>query len=284
MLPLQPGTKHPLTSHGSVVRGQKSQGYKDGSSDLVTVFKWWRRYPNANIAIVCGASGLVVLDVDAYRDGEEDLRRLEGEWGALPTTVEALSGGGGRHLLFNHPGGELVGKLPLDVDAKDRGIDVKDFGYIVASPSTHPDTRRAYEWSVDGHPDDVDIADLPAKWITALQSGASKQSLPRSPGQDHDDPLRRIPASEYVARLTGREIQRGGLFTCPWHAGGDEWDPSLKVEGELWACHGCPPILGKRALGGNVYDMAGIIAGYAIPLRGGDYLDVRERLRRLFKV
>ena len=101
---------------------------------------------------------------------------------------------------------------------------------------------------------------------------------------DQQDPLRNIPASVYVARLTGRQLQRGGLFCCPFHANGEEWEPSLKVDGTMWACHGCPPVLGMKALGGNVFTFAALLAGYPIPPRGVDFLDVETRLRRFFRV
>jgi hypothetical protein len=247
-------------------------GKDDSSSNLVQVLSWWLKAPNANVGVVANASGLVIIDVDDRNGGFDTLATLESEHGRLPKTVSAISGGGGAHFYFNHPGGLLRGTLG-------DGIDVKDHGYALAPPSIH-DSGRRYEW--DEHPDETAVADLPDPWLTLLKYGASKEKLPRSPGQDHTDPLRRIPASEYVARLTGREMQRGGLFQCPFHAGGEEWEPSLKVDGTVWACHGCPPILGKRAFGGNIMDLGGILAGYAVPLRGADYLDVRTRLKKLW--
>jgi len=55
-----------------------------------------------NIAIVTGsASGFWVLDVDPEKGGEaSSLAQLVAAYGPLPTTVEAITGGGGRHLLL----------------------------------------------------------------------------------------------------------------------------------------------------------------------------------------
>lgn len=267
VIPIKPRSKAPLVR-------LVPHGKDDASSDLLTVYRWWLMAPAANVAIVAHASGLVVLDVDERNDGFETLAELESEWGVLPTTVSAVSGGGGMHYYFRHPGGVLRGSLGA-------GIDVKDHGYTLAPPSVH-DSGRRYAW--DEHPDETEVASLEGPWLSLLEYGASKEKVARSPGQGKVHPLLLIPAAEYVARLTGRELQRGNVFTCPWHAGGDEWDPSLKVEGELWACHGCPPILGKRALGGNIFDFAGLFAGYAVPLRGGDYLDIKARLEKVFKL
>jgi hypothetical protein len=263
VLPLHPHAKAPL---GRLVKNGKD----DATSDLATVLKWWLKVPQANIGVVGRPSGLLILDVDDRNDGFDTLAELEGELGALPRTVSAISGGGGAHMYFTHPGGTLKGTLG-------HGIDIQDHRYVVAPPSRHPD-GGAYVW--DNDVSDTAVVALPDPWLEALKYGASKPMVARSPGQL--DPLRLIPAAEYVARLTGREIQRGDVFQCPFHAGGQEWDPSLKVESDLWACHGCPPILGKRALGGTIYDLAGLLAGYPVPLRGGDYLDIKERLKKIW--
>lgn len=265
VLPLHPHAKAPL---GRLVK----TGKDEATSDLAQVLRWWLKVPNANIGVVGRPSGLLILDIDDRNDGFATLAELEGELGVLPKTVSAVSGGGGAHLYFEHPGGTLKGTLG-------HGIDIQDHRYVVAPPSKHPE-GGAYVW--DEAPEERDVARLPDPWLEALDYGALRGDVARTPSQDHPDPLRRIPAATYVARLTGREMHRGNLFTCPFHAGGEEWEPSLKVEDCLWSCHGCPPILGKRAMGGVIYDLAGLLAGYPVPLRGADYLDVRTRLRRIF--
>ena len=57
VVPIQPGTKNP----GSLV-GAGWPGL--ATDDLDTVRDWWRRWPDAGIAIHVGGSGLVVIDVD----------------------------------------------------------------------------------------------------------------------------------------------------------------------------------------------------------------------------
>src|ERR1019366_5905262 len=47
--------KHPRTAHG----------FKDATIDAGQIGEWWRKWPNANIAIPTGGiSGFLVLDVD----------------------------------------------------------------------------------------------------------------------------------------------------------------------------------------------------------------------------
>src|SRR5690349_20015718 len=115
--------KHPRTAHG----------LKDATIDEAQIRNWWAVSPNANVGIVTGAqSGLVVLDIDPRNGGEESLADLERQHGVLPQTIESLTGGGGQHFFFQHPGGSIKSKPIAE------GVDVKaDGGYVVAPPSSH---------------------------------------------------------------------------------------------------------------------------------------------------
>jgi hypothetical protein len=124
--------KHPRTLHG----------LKDASTDPDVITKWWEAWPEANVGVVTGKiSGLVVLDVDPRASGDKSLAELEREHGSLPTTLEARTGGGGRHIVFAYPAGGVrtrIGLMP--------GLDLKsDGGYFVAPPSLHASGGR-YEW------------------------------------------------------------------------------------------------------------------------------------------
>lgn len=265
-MPLRPKGKAPL---GALV----PHGKDDATTDLATALGWWRRAPRANVGIVCGPSGFIALDVDPRNGGDDTLHELEVELGELPLTIESHSGGGGRHLLFRHPGGQLVG-------IAGEGLDVKDAGYIVAPPSIHPETGRPYAWSVDGDPDEVELAELPERWLQRLRPRVTRD-LDLNLKVDHGDPLRTIPAAVYVPKLSGREASRTGFVQCPFHKGGQERTPSLGMDGTLWACYGaCQPLGGKRVMGGNVYDFAGLLWDYPLPLRGTDFIEAKGRIAR----
>ena len=245
-------------------------GKNDSSADLATVFGWWRASPDANVGLNCEASGFVVLDVDPRNCGDDTLYVLITDLGKLPITVESFTGGGGQHILFKHPGGSFRASLGP-------GLDIKDAGYIVAPPSMHP-SGRAYTWSVDGDPAEVELADLPEAWLSRMRRPVATE--PRQLNDDTDDDLRRIPAQVYVEKLTGRSADFCGWLTCPFHKDGHERTPSFKVEGSLWSCFGaCEPLNGQQVLGGNVYTLAGLLWGYAMPLGGSDFMECRERLR-----
>lgn len=125
-----------------------------------TLRDWFHRSPDYNVAIVTGAlSGLVVVDVDPRHGGDNSLRRLEKEHGALPKTMESITGGGGRHLYFSHPGGEIHNRANIEP-----GIDLRgDGGCIVAPPSVHPSGKR-YRWKKGHGPGQVKPARLP-DWL-----------------------------------------------------------------------------------------------------------------------
>ncbi|MGE5089911.1 MAG: bifunctional DNA primase/polymerase [Candidatus Levyibacteriota bacterium] len=126
------------------------------------VDQWFRRWPDANIGIVCGrVSGLVVVDVDPRHGGERSLRELERAFGPLPRSVEAATGGGGRHLYFAHPGGTVTNRVGVAP-----GIDLRaDGGCVVAPPSVHASGRR-YAWVAAQGPGECPLAPAPA-WIGA---------------------------------------------------------------------------------------------------------------------
>lgn len=127
---------------------------------------WFADHPDANIGIVTGVvSELIVIDIDPAHGGDDSLTELERRHGPLPRTVEVLTGGGGRHFYFRHPGGVVHNKVGLAP-----GIDLRgDGGVIVAPPSIHPSGRR-YEWEVSHHPDDTRLARMPA-WLLLLSEG-----------------------------------------------------------------------------------------------------------------
>jgi hypothetical protein len=83
-------------------------GLKSGTLDEQIIKGWWARWPDANVGIVTGeTSGLVVLDVDPKNDGHESLEELQEINGRLPDTAETITGSGGRHILFEHPGRKI---------------------------------------------------------------------------------------------------------------------------------------------------------------------------------
>jgi len=151
VLPVRARDKRPL------IRWEALQTKKPSDSELA---EWFRRWPDANIGIVTGEiSNLIVIDVDPQHGGDDSLERLQERFGSLPPTVEAATGGGGRHLYFAHPAVLVRNRAGLA-----QGIDLRgDGGYVVAPPSVHPSGQR-YAWMPGRSPQDMSPASLP-RWL-----------------------------------------------------------------------------------------------------------------------
>src|SRR3546814_16558671 len=64
----------------------------------------FRRWPDANLAVVTGAiSDIVVIDIDAPHGGEADLQLLEDDAGPIHSQLDPTTGTGGRPPPFPHP-------------------------------------------------------------------------------------------------------------------------------------------------------------------------------------
>lgn len=117
------------------------------TDDLTQLRAWHKQWPTCNWAVSC--DGLVVVDVDSHKGGDEALGAWELEHGALPPTYTVRTPRGGRHLYYRSPkplrnGTNLLGS----------GVDIRaHHGYVVAPPST---VGGKYEVIRD-----IDIAEAP---------------------------------------------------------------------------------------------------------------------------
>ena len=140
-----------------IVRWQRFQ-HEAPTKEQIT--EWFERWPSANLAVVTGeVSGLVVLDIDPKHEGAKSLAGLEQRHGKLPATVESVTGGGGRHFYFAHPGREVRNRAGIAP-----GIDIRgDGGCIIVPPSVHPSGKR-YRWKPGHAPGAIDLARMPI-WL-----------------------------------------------------------------------------------------------------------------------
>jgi len=167
---------------------------------------WLSRFRNANIGLVTGAvSGLAVVDVDPQHGGSESLADLERRFGQLPATVEAATGGGGRHLYFEHPGGVVHNRVGLAP-----GIDLRgDGGCVVAPPSVHPN-GNPYTWAARRSPDEVRLFPIPYWLLQLVAPSGTRAAQPL----EHWRALVRDGVSEgernnTLASLTGHLLWHG---------------------------------------------------------------------------
>ncbi len=192
--------KHPLTK----------RGVKDASKDPAQIIKWWQRWPWANVGVATGqVSGLFVLDIDGEA-GEESLRGLEAEHGKLPDTVEQLTGSGGRHLLFKHPAGQVIGNKVRIAP----GLDVRgEGGYIVVAPSTHASGRQ-YAWEVSSRPGEVEVAEAPGWLLGLLREESPRRRLAPEEWQvDIPEGQRNVELTRRAGSLLAKGIPPGEVLT-----------------------------------------------------------------------
>ena len=127
--------KHP---HSRLV----PKGVEDATKNREKV-KLWFASNDLNIGILTGSeSGLLVLDVDTDKGGNESLATLESRYGKFDA-IEAVTGSGGKHLVMQYPKGRRIAHW---VNELAPGLFVRATGdYIVACPSRHASGGR-YEW------------------------------------------------------------------------------------------------------------------------------------------
>lgn len=244
VFPVMPRDKKPLTKNG----------FKAATLDYTTICSWWKRWPDANIGIPTGkASGFIVLDIDAHKNGFESLKALEGKYGVFPDTMESVTGKGGRHKFFCY---RKEIDIRNSVEMLGAGLDIRgNGGYVVAPPSIHSSGRtyKKLENSIDWP--------VPApEWFLALLQTSTKKTAQKGNKKTSASAtaqpkltvlcrgVREGKRNDSLARLAGGllRFQRGYL------------DPELVLELLLaWNDARCYPSLSRREVMQVVNSIAG---------------------------
>jgi putative DNA primase/helicase len=183
------------------------KGLLNATVDTILINRWWDAGTPYNIGIRTGkVSGIVVIDVDPRHGGDESLAQLEAEHGDLPPTWRVITGAGGQHIYFQHPGGTVpnsAGKLGSGIDLRGDG------GYVLAPPSRHI-CGRGYAFSVDHHPDDVPLAPTPDWLVTFVRAPARNgtATMPATWRKLVADGVAEGCRNDAVARLAGHLLRR----------------------------------------------------------------------------
>ncbi|HEY3868582.1 MAG TPA: bifunctional DNA primase/polymerase [Actinocrinis sp.] len=170
VFPLRPGTKLP-----AVARDWERHATSDPDRLARLI-----RPARANLAVACGPSGLIVLDLDVAKgpgpaadpaSGADALRALAGDR-PIPGTFTVATPSGGLHLYFRAPSGvalrNTAGRLGPLIDTRSRG------GYVVAPGSVLPSGPYRVMH-------DAPVADLPGwllRELLALTSAPPPAALP----------------------------------------------------------------------------------------------------------
>ena len=151
VFPLVPNDKKPRIS-----KTDGGQGFHDATLDTAQITEWWTKWPNCNVGIAPGASGMCVLDVDT---GLTNLESFESwrERNGLPKTFSVRTGRRPEFRVQMYflgtredcDGWELNG---CQGDIRSMG------GYVCAIGSVHP-SGYLYEPLYSG--DEVPLAPMP---------------------------------------------------------------------------------------------------------------------------
>jgi hypothetical protein len=156
--------------------------------DLLT---WVEDQGEGNIALHL-PPGVVGIDIDNYGDkrGAEMLAQAEALWGPLPPTWKTTSRDDGVSgiRLFRCPVGlRWPGTFGSGTETIHSG-----HRYVVAPPSIHPTTEKAYRWfGPDGvvsmaPPLIADLPKLPTRWVVGLTQGREAKVLVGAGMSDED--------------------------------------------------------------------------------------------------
>jgi putative DNA primase/helicase len=142
-------------------------GLNDATADPGELARLFHLAPDADgSGVNCGASNLIVLDVDTKPglDGRDSLRDAGLPW-LEADTPRASTPRGGEHVFFSGTLPSRIGVLP--------GVDVKGTGGYVVLP---PAPGRA--WLADASPWDLSPVPVPA-WLLRLAGPSTGAGSPR---------------------------------------------------------------------------------------------------------
>lgn len=133
-------------------------------ADEMQIRRWWRDFPDANIALRTIDFFVIDCDIREDCDGLQNLREWE-HARKIPKTLQATTPSGGRHIYFKKRDdiqiSQNIGFLP--------GVDLKAHvnNYILVPPSNNE--KGSYRWDKERSPKDGSITVAPFELVSALK-------------------------------------------------------------------------------------------------------------------
>jgi hypothetical protein len=204
VFPCVPLSKEPLVRFGS-----------EATTDERALREWWRKWPDANLAVACTPSNLVVVDVDTKdgKRGKATLSEIEALNGRLPLGLLAITASGGGHLFLRGQARSSNGGLGEGLDIKsDRNQ------YVLLAPSVvlkDNEKLGAYRWT-KGRPGDEPEA---PEWFVAECASVSRG------GSSGSGPVEQTPVVEWdlprSVELARAWVRRHAPICVQGEGGGD---------------------------------------------------------------
>jgi hypothetical protein len=176
--------------------------YQTERASREQIIEWFTgKYRDYGVGLITGkVSGFFVIDIDEApgKPGADTIQNVQMIHGDLPLTVQARTGGGGRHILLRHPGSKYITTAK---NVLGPGVDVRgDGGFIVAAPSLH-ESGRYYLWDDRAHPGNTPIADAPDWLLDFVCTNAAPASGAHPPPTRNGEIIR----NEWGRVTDGRE-------------------------------------------------------------------------------
>jgi putative DNA primase/helicase len=171
----------------------------------------------AGVGVVTGPlSDVLVLDVDGP-EGEAELKKH-----GHPLTPMVRTAGGGLHLYFKHPPGDVRTGIRVapGLDIKARG------GYVVAPPSVGAN-GMPYEWIVS--PKEAELAEVP-EWLRKLVE-APRGKGPAGPvGEKIPSGKRNATLASLAGSMRRRGMDEEAIFAALSATNESRCEPALEAE------------------------------------------------------
>lgn len=168
---------------------------KRASTEAQAIERWWGKTPEANVGIHC--ANLLVVDIDADKNGLASIKEQIAEHGPLPETLEVATPSGGRHLYYKADGGvrNRVDLWP--------GVDIRsNNGYVIAPGCVVP--KGTYRVRTD-----APVAQAPEWLLDACRRDLSRLE-PGEGAEDVDPRLACQRAREWLSRAPAATEGQGG--------------------------------------------------------------------------
>jgi hypothetical protein len=209
--------KHPRTNHG----------LNDASCDPEQIRDWWARWPDANIAMNCGASDRIVIDIDDKdgRPGPASWSAVEQELGDhFGDTARVATPSGGCHLHYLVDGrhvGSGNDRFGFGVDVKAEG------GYVLLPPSAIGGVR--YAW-VEGQGFEH-TKPIPESLATRLESATAQTNDRGRSGRPQEARITKGERDDTLFRdacaLRKRGFSDGAIEAALLERNAEQCDPPL---------------------------------------------------------
>lgn len=201
--PLRPRAKTPATRNG----------FKDATHDARQIARWWDAMPDANIGIACGASGIVVLDIDTKAGADPRAILAEFDRAGAPVIGTGLAPERSERYPRSLPRRRGVqvyfrGASTSAARLTIPGCEIKGVGgYVVAPPSIHP---CGCEYVGDLPP----VAELPPapRWLAELVQRPEPRPFVNIPAGRPADPSRVLAGLTGVVRSAPTGNRNRSLF------------------------------------------------------------------------